>query len=153
MAIRFFDMLAGIGGFSSGLEAVGGFECVSHCEIDEYANQTYNAIYDTKVECFLRTPEPSIPARCRISTLFAEISLVNLFLIAGKRRGFADDARGTLFSDDCKSLFTTNYALPPVKDLHFCCLKMFLDCYHMTGAGRLRSSSLRWMTWGTISRG
>ena len=28
MAIRFFDMFAGIGGFRSGLEAVGGFECV-----------------------------------------------------------------------------------------------------------------------------
>ncbi|WP_437124413.1 DNA cytosine methyltransferase [Acutalibacter intestini] len=34
MAIRFFDMFAGIGGFRSGLEAVGGFECVGHCEID-----------------------------------------------------------------------------------------------------------------------
>ena len=42
MAIRFFDMFAGIGGFRSGLEAVGGFECVGHCEIDKYANQAYN---------------------------------------------------------------------------------------------------------------
>lgn len=48
MAIRFFDMFAGIGGFRSGLEAVGGFECVGHCEIDKYANQAYNAMYDTE---------------------------------------------------------------------------------------------------------
>ena len=41
MAIRFFDMFAGIGGFRSGLTAVGGFECVGHCEIDKYANQAY----------------------------------------------------------------------------------------------------------------
>ena len=45
MAIRFFDMFAGIGGFRSGLEVIGGFECVGHCEIDKYANQAYNAIY------------------------------------------------------------------------------------------------------------
>lgn len=41
MAIRFFDMFAGIGGFRSGLEAVGGFECIGHCEIDKKANTAY----------------------------------------------------------------------------------------------------------------
>ena len=41
MAIRFFDMFAGIGGFRSGLEVIGGFECVGHCEIDKHANQAY----------------------------------------------------------------------------------------------------------------
>lgn len=41
MAIRFFDMFAGIGGFRSGLEAVGGFECIGHCELDKYANTSY----------------------------------------------------------------------------------------------------------------
>lgn len=44
MPIRFFDMFAGIGGFRSGLEAVGGYKCIGHCEIDKYANQAYNAI-------------------------------------------------------------------------------------------------------------
>lgn len=48
MSIRFFDMFAGIGGFRSGLEKVGGFECAGHCEIDKYANKAYNAIYDIK---------------------------------------------------------------------------------------------------------
>ena len=38
MAIRFFDMFSGIGGFRAGLEAIGGFECVGHCEIDKYAS-------------------------------------------------------------------------------------------------------------------
>ena len=52
MAIRFFDMFAGIGGFRSGLEAVGGFECIGHCEIDKYANQAYNAIYELKGELY-----------------------------------------------------------------------------------------------------
>lgn len=36
MAIRFFDMFAGIGGFRSGLMAVGGYEAVGYCEIDKY---------------------------------------------------------------------------------------------------------------------
>ena len=43
--------------------------------------------------------------------------------------------------------------LPPLKDLHFCCLKMFPDCFRTTTAGRLRPSSVRWMNWGTMSRG
>ena len=52
MAIRFFDMFAGIGGFRSGLEAVGGFECIGHCEIDKRTNMAYCAIYDTEGEYY-----------------------------------------------------------------------------------------------------
>lgn len=48
MGIRFFDMFAGIGGFRSGLEAVGGYECIGHCEIDKNANAAYCAMHDTK---------------------------------------------------------------------------------------------------------
>ena len=55
MAIRFFDMFAGIGGFRSGLEAVGGFECIGHCEIDKHANQAYNAMRICIVPAKLRT--------------------------------------------------------------------------------------------------
>ena len=32
--IKYFDIFAGIGGFRSGLEKAGGFECVGYCEID-----------------------------------------------------------------------------------------------------------------------
>ena len=31
--IRYFDMFAGIGGFRAGLDRVGGFQCIGHCEI------------------------------------------------------------------------------------------------------------------------
>ncbi len=51
MPIKFLDMFAGIGGFRSGLERLGGFECVGYCEIDKYAKQAYDAIYDKKAEC------------------------------------------------------------------------------------------------------
>lgn len=47
MPIRFLDMFAGIGGFRSGLERLGGFECVGYCEIDKYAKQAYDAMYPT----------------------------------------------------------------------------------------------------------
>ena len=48
MAIRFFDMFSGIGGFRSGLEVVGGFQCVGHCEIDKYANKVMHPFCWTK---------------------------------------------------------------------------------------------------------
>lgn len=97
MAIRFFDMFAGIGGFRSGLEAVGGFECVGHCEIDKYANQAYNAMYDVRGELYFED------ARTINGDDLPDIDLVcagfpcQSFSIAGLRKGFEDDARGTLF--------------------------------------------------------
>ena len=96
MAIRFFDMFAGIGGFRSGLEAVGGYECVGYCEIDKYAKQAYDAMYQTEGELYYddaRTIKPeSLPDIDLICGGFP----CQAFSIAGKRGGF-DDARGTLF--------------------------------------------------------
>ena len=51
--IRFIDMFSGIGGFREGLTRAGGFTCVGHCEIDKYANRSYNALFDTKGEWFV----------------------------------------------------------------------------------------------------
>ena len=41
MPIKYLDMFAGIGGFRSGLDLLGGFECIGSCEIDIYAKQAY----------------------------------------------------------------------------------------------------------------
>ena len=49
--IKFIDMFSGIGGFREGLTRAGGFTCVGHCEIDKYANRSYNALFDTKGVC------------------------------------------------------------------------------------------------------
>ena len=97
MAIRFFDMFAGIGGFRSGLEAVGCFECVGHCEIDKYANQAYNAMYNTEGEVFYADARTIDPGTLPDIDLICGGFPCQSFSIAGKRRGFADDARGTLF--------------------------------------------------------
>ena len=37
--IKYFDIFAGIGGFRSGLEKAGGFECVGYCEIDKMSDR------------------------------------------------------------------------------------------------------------------
>ena len=97
MAIRFFDMFSGIGGFRSGLEAIGGFECVGHCEIDKQANQAYCAIYDVKQEeVYFNDATKIDPKDVPDIDLICAGFPCQSFSIAGRRRGF-DDVRGTLF--------------------------------------------------------
>ena len=96
MAIRFFDMFSGIGGFRSGLEWIGGFECIGHCEIDKYANQAYNAIYEPKGELFYEDARTINPDDLPDIDLICAGFPCQAFSIAGRRQGF-DDARGTLF--------------------------------------------------------
>lgn len=97
MAIQFLDMFAGIGGFRSGLETVGGFECIGHCEIDKYANQAYNAIYEPKGELFFEDARTINPNNLPDLDLICAGFPCQSFSVAGKRLGFADDTRGTLF--------------------------------------------------------
>ena len=97
MSIRFFDMFSGIGGFRSGLEAVGGFECVGHCEIDKHANQAYNAIYDIKPqEVYFEDARKINPYDLPHIDLICGGFPCQAFSIAGRRGGF-EDSRGTLF--------------------------------------------------------
>ncbi len=96
MAIRFFDMFAGIGGFRSGLEAIGGFECVGYCEIDKYANQAYEAMYDTGGELYFDDARKIVPEQLPDFDLITGGFPCQSFSIAGARKGF-DDTRGTLF--------------------------------------------------------
>ena len=97
MAIQFFDMFAGIGGFRSGLEAVGGYKCIGHCEIDKYANQAYNAIYNPKGELYFEDAKTINPNDLPDIDLICAGFPCQSFSVAGKRLGFADDTRGTLF--------------------------------------------------------
>ena len=95
MAIRFFDMFAGIGGFRSGLEAVGGFECIGHCEIDQKANTAYCAIYDTEGEYYCDDARKIDPCGMPDFDLICAGFPCQSFSVAGKRLGFSD-MRGTL---------------------------------------------------------
>ena len=96
MAIKFFDMFAGIGGFRSGLESIGGFECVGYCEIDKYAKQAYEAIYDTGGELYFDDARKIVPEQLPDFDLLVGGFPCQSFSIAGARKGF-DDTRGTLF--------------------------------------------------------
>ncbi len=47
MAYALIDFFAGIGGFTLGFEAAG-FTCIGHCEIDRYAQRSYDAIHGVR---------------------------------------------------------------------------------------------------------
>lgn len=96
MSIKFFDMFAGIGGFRSGLEAIGGLECVGYCEIDKYAKQAYEAMYDTGGELYFDDARKIVPEQLPDFDLLVGGFPCQSFSIAGARKGF-DDTRGTLF--------------------------------------------------------
>ncbi|MDD6848840.1 MAG: DNA (cytosine-5-)-methyltransferase [Oscillospiraceae bacterium] len=96
MAIKYLDMFAGIGGFRSGLERIGGFECIGYCEIDKYAKQSYEAMYDTKGELYFNDARKINPKELPDIDLITGGFPCQSFSIAGRRKGF-EDTRGTLF--------------------------------------------------------
>ena len=96
IAIKFFDCFAGIGGFRSGLEQAGGFECIGFCEIDKHAAAAYRAMYDTEGEIFYDDITRINTARMPDFDLFVGGFPCQAFSCCGKMGGF-DDPRGALF--------------------------------------------------------
>ena len=94
--IKFVDMFSGIGGFREGLTRAGGFTCVGHCEIDKYANRSYNALFDTKGEWFVEDARKADPETMPDFQLLCGGFPCQAFSTAGSRKGFGDP-RGTLF--------------------------------------------------------
>lgn len=96
MSIKYLDMYSGIGGFRSALDAVGGFECVGYCEIDKFAKEAYETLYDTKGEMYFEDARNINPDDLPDIDLICAGFPCQSFSIAGRQRGF-EDARGTLF--------------------------------------------------------
>ena len=96
MSIKYLDMYSGIGGFRSALDALGGFECVGFCEIDKYAKEAYETLYDTKGEMYFEDARNIDPDDLPDIDLICAGFPCQSFSLAGKQRGF-DDTRGTLF--------------------------------------------------------
>lgn len=96
-AFTFVDLFAGIGGFRIALEQLGG-RCVYASEFDTSAQRTYGMNHGvvpfgdiTLLENKERIPEG-------VDVLCAGFPC-QPFSLAGLRRGFADEAKGTLFFD------------------------------------------------------
>lgn len=98
--MKFLDLFSGIGGFRLGLEQHG-HECVGFCEIDKYARQSYKAIHNTEGE--LEYHDITTVTDDQWRELNGTVNIIaggfpcQAFSIAGKRKGFEDETRGTLF--------------------------------------------------------
>lgn len=98
--MKFLDLFAGIGGFRLGLERAG-HECVGFVEFDKYARKSYEAIHDTEGEWTKNDITEVTDSEWR--GLRGKVDIIaggfpcQSFSIAGKREGFADKTKGTLF--------------------------------------------------------
>ena len=143
-AITYIDLFSGIGGFREGLSRAGGFACIGHCEIDKYADQSYQALFDTEGEWFCEDIRKADPKEMPdFDLLCGGFPCQSFQFLEGGADSKTREVRCSL-------------KLPgwlQKKGLHICCLKMFPDCLTMTGAGRLRPSSIRWTDWGMVWNG
>lgn len=97
---KFIDLFCGIGGFHQAMTSLGG-KCVFASDIDEDCRKTYEANYGiapagdiTKIDA------ADIPAHDVLCAGFP----CQAFSKAGKRLGFGDETKGTLFFDICRIL-------------------------------------------------
>lgn len=89
---KYVSLFAGIGGFDTALDSLGG-ECVLASEIDKWAAQSYELLYGTKPQGDVRKiHESDVPDHDILAFGFPCQS----FSMAGKRLGM-NEMRGTLF--------------------------------------------------------
>ncbi len=144
----FLDLFAGIGGFRLGLEQAGHI-CVGFCEIDRFARNSYQAIFDTGGEVeFHDIREISNKSfrklRGKIDCICGGFPC-QAFSLAGRRLGF-EDTRGTLF-------FEIARATQQIQPVFFYCLKTLRAYSIMTKGGRSELYSPRLMNWGMMLNG
>lgn len=98
--MNFLDLFSGIGGFRLGLER-NGHTPVGYVEIDKFARQSYNAMFDTSGEWTATditkvTDEEWRKFNGKVDIIAGGFPC-QAFSIAGKRLGFLDNTKGTLF--------------------------------------------------------
>ena len=96
--MTFLDLFAGIGGFRLGME-LAGHECLGHCEIDRFAEKSYQAMHEPKkgewrggdIRTVGAADLPRADAWC-FGFPCQDIS------VAGKQRGFEGNRSGLFFT-------------------------------------------------------
>ena len=95
---KYIDLFCGIGGFHQAMESLGG-ECVFASDIDEDCRKTYESNYGIKPAGDITKIEAKdIPSHDVLCAGFP----CQAFSKAGKRLGFEDETKGTLFFDICR---------------------------------------------------
>lgn len=102
--MNFISLFSGIGGFDYGFMKAG-WKCVGWCELDKFAHKAFGILHDPKGEIPNEFDVRNVSdgfvrlARERSGTIDAIIGgfPCQAFSIAGKREGFKDQTRGTLF--------------------------------------------------------
>jgi DNA (cytosine-5)-methyltransferase 1 len=102
--VKYIELFAGIGGMGYGLMQAG-MECVGYVEWDKYAHRAFQLLHDPEERMWNAYDVRDVTDE-HIRLLGAERGPIDLiaggfpcqaFSIAGKRQGFADRTRGTLF--------------------------------------------------------
>ncbi len=91
----FIDLFAGIGGFRIAMQNLGG-KCIFSSEINRFSKKTYEHNFgEVPFGDITKINEKNIPEHDILCAGFP----CQAFSIAGKRKGFKDETRGTLFYD------------------------------------------------------
>ena len=97
-SFKYIDLFCGIGGFHLAMESLGG-ECVFASDIDDDCRKTYEANYGLRPAGDITKIEArDIPVHDVLCAGFP----CQAFSKAGKRLGFEDETKGTLFFDICR---------------------------------------------------
>lgn len=106
-SMKFLDLFSGIGGFRLGLERAGHIP-VGWVEIDKFARQSYQAMYDTTGEWTATDINKVTDEQWREFNGTVELIAGGFpcqsFSIAGKREGFLNKTKGTLFFEVARAV-------------------------------------------------
>lgn len=108
MKYKTIDLCAGIGGIRRGFELTGCFENVLSAEIDEFAARTYEHLYgDNPLNDLTSEDFKNKVVNTEYDVLLAGFPCQS-FSSVGKKLGFRDSTRGTIFFDIADIISRTN---------------------------------------------